>query len=364
MKILFICLSNLKFDVETPGKEPLGGTESAICYLSTELVKLGHDVTLMCNSEEKTIQGVKHIPVSEDLSKIDPDTIIVTSAPQAIPGVKAAAPRAKVIMWNHMRPDQPVMQHFFDQNIAKEITHVVYVSESQQRAFVGDKLPATEPTKEYSSIVIGNAIAPCFENMFTSAQEIQETKKCRGVYTSTPFRGLAVLAKIQELPIEVFSSMNVYQMDDSPFTKMYENLKANDCLTLHGSVSQTELANRIRDLAFFVYPSIFAECHSIAILEAMAAGVKIITTDFASPQTEFIDSMSATNGSVDDYAKLLRKNINFFRSQPEKWSEKMWQQVQYVNREFTWKKKALEWEKHLHFLIGDLTIDTVEPKSN
>lgn len=364
MKILFLCLSNIKFDVETPTKEPLGGTESAISYLAVELAKIEHEVTLMCNTEEKIVLGVKHTPVSEDLSKIDPDVIVVASAPQAIPGVKAAAPRAKVVLWNHMRPDQPAMQHFFKADIAKEITHVVYVSESQRKAFLGEKLPVVDPTPEHSSIVIGNAIAPCFENMFTSAQEIQDTKKCRGVYTSTPFRGLAVLTKIQEIPIEVFSSMDVYQADDAPFTKMYENLKANDCLTLHGSVSQTELSKRLRELSFLVYPSIFAECHSIAILEAMAAGIKIITTDFASPQTEFIDSMSATSGSVDDYAKLLRKNINFFRSQPEKWAAKMWEQVQYVNQGFTWEKKAQEWDKHLRFLAGALTINQSDPKSN
>lgn len=364
MKILFICLSNLKFDVDTPAQQPLGGTESAISYLSVELAKLGHDVTLMCNSEEKTVHNVKHVPVKEDLVSIDPDVVIVVSAPQAVPGVKLAAPRAKVVLWNHMRPDQPAMQHFFDQNIAKEINYIVYVADSQRKAFLGDQLPVEDPKAAYSSVVIGNAISPCFENMFSSAEEIQETKKCRGVYTSTPFRGLAVLAKIQELPIEVFSSMDVYQADDAPFTKMYENLKNNECLTLHGSVSQTELATRLRDLAFFVYPSIFAECHSIAILEAMAAGIKIITTDFASPQTEFIDSMSATSGSVDDYAKLLRKNINFFRSQPEKWAAKMWEQVQYVNRGFTWKVKAAEWDKYLKLLITGLNVNQTEPNSN
>jgi hypothetical protein len=340
MKILFICLSTLKFDVETPTKEPLGGTESAVAYLSVELAKLGHEVVLMCNSEEKILQGVKHRPVDENLDAIDPDVVIVTSAPQAIPAIQAKAPRAKVILWNHMNPDQPAMQPLFDEKIRAGIKHIVYVSENQKQTFKG--IPGD---------VINNAIAPVFENMFTSAEEIFEAKQCRGVYTSTPYRGLAVLLKIQEMEIDVFSSMKVYQGNDEQFQPMYEKLKENDCIIMKGSVSQTELAKSMREIAFLVYPSIFLECHSIAILEAMAAGLKVVTTDLASPQTEFIDSMP-NGGSVDDYAKMLRKNINFFRSRKKEWSEKMWQQVQYVNREFTWAKRAKEWSDYLGKIVA------------
>lgn len=352
MKILFICLSTLKFDIDTPFNEPLGGTESAISYLAPELVKLDHEVVLMANTEEKIIRGVKHRPISEDLARIDPDVIIVTSAPQALPGIKKMAPRAKIVLWNHMRPDQPAMLHMFKTETLNALDRIVYVSESQRQSFV-DARPVNQPLPLAGShtIVIGNAIAPNFENMFSSALEILETKKCKGGYTSTPYRGLAVLSKIQEIPIEVYSSMRVYQGDDTVFQTMYDSLKNNDCLELKGSVSQKDLAKHMRSIAFLVYPSIFTECHSIALIEAMAAGLKVITTDMASPQTEFIDSMSATRGTVEDYAKMLRKNINLFRSEPEEWAEKMYQQVQHVNAEYTWKRKALKWTSYLKEIL-------------
>lgn len=352
MKILFLCLSNLKFNIHTPRSEPLGGTESAVSYLAPELSKLGHAVSLMANTLPQTIEGVWHHPVNEDLLKIDPDVVVLVSAPQAAPGVKKAAPNAKIILWNHMQPDQPAMAHMFQPEYRKAIDHIVYVSESQRLAFV-NQAPHSPLAQAGVSIggsdttVIGNAIAPCFENMFKSSLEILEYKKCKGVYTSTPYRGLAILGKLQELPIEVYSSMRVYQGDDQIFSTMYESLKNNECLKLNGSVSQKDLARHLREIAFLVYPSIFTECHSIAILEAMAAGLKVITTDMASPKTEFIDSMSATSGTFDDYTKMLRDNINLFRSNPEAWSEKMYQQVQYINAEYTWKKKALHWDGYL-----------------
>lgn len=348
MKILFLCLSTLKFNVTTPFNEPLGGTESAISYLTPELAKRGHQVTLMANCTEGEREGVKHVPVSENIGVINPDVIVVTSAPQAAPGIKRVAPAAKLVLWNHMQPDQPSMLPLFHDDYVKAIDNIVYVSENQRKEFTREKGERPLPIDGPTTHIINNAIAPCFENMFTSAEEIQRVKKCRGVYTSTPYRGLSVLTQINELPIEIYSSMKVYQGDDQVFFTMYENLRKNKNLTLKGSVSQKDLMKAMRELAFLVYPSIFAECHSIAVIEAMAAGLKVITTDMASPQTEFIDSMSSTGGTVFDYSQMLRNNINYFRSQPEKWAEQRWKQVQYVNSEFTWKKKAQEWEEYLN----------------
>lgn len=348
MRILFICLSGLKFDVNTPYSQPLGGTESAIAYLAPELVKLGHDVTLMCGTPEHMALGVKHLPVAEDLTAINPDVIIAASAPGAAPGIRKAAPWAKLILWNHMMPDQAALQPIFNPDTLKSIDRIVYVSQKQQDAFVQ---AASRNNLDMAGKVINNAVAPCFENMFSSAEEILEVKKCRGVYTSTPFRGLAVLAQIKELPISVYSSMAVYQSDDAPFATMFENLKTNDCLDMKGSVSQKDLVQAMREIAFLVYPSIFAECDSIAVREAMAAGLKVITTDSASPQTEYIDSMSA-HGTIDDYGKMLRRNINSFRAHPEEWAAKMWEQVQHVNREYTWAKRALEWDKYLKTTVA------------
>ena len=47
MDIVFIdSTSRAAYDPDTPFERPLGGTESAVCYLAPELAKLGHRVTL------------------------------------------------------------------------------------------------------------------------------------------------------------------------------------------------------------------------------------------------------------------------------------------------------------------------------
>lgn len=349
MKILFICFSTLKFDVTTPGKKPLGGTESAIAYLATELANEGHCVTLMCNLPDgihgKLINGVRHVIISEDVAEFEPHVVIVASAPMAAPGVKKLLPNAKIVLWNHMRPDQPAMQQLFQPDFRNSIDQIIYVSDSQKKAFL-------DLSKTIDGNVINNAIAPCFENLFSSSQEVLAAKKVRGAYTSTPYRGLGVLAEIKEIPIDVYSSMDVYQGDNDPYKPMFDVLRRNDCITLHGSCGQEELAIALHPVSFMVYPSIFAECHSIAIIEAMAAGLKVVTTDVAHAQTEFVDSMPSKEATVEGYAKLLRKNVNYFRAYPAEWSEKIWKQVQYVNQEFTWRKRAREWTDHLQKLIA------------
>lgn len=352
MKILFLCFSPLKFDVQTPFEAPLGGTESAVSYLSVALAQKGHHVMLMRSTDiddtGTVIEGVEHIKLTDNAAHLDPDVVVLTSAPMASVGVKKVWPRAKIVLWNHMRPDQPAMAHLFQEQYREAIDKIIYVSESQKKAF-------TDTDKETGGSVIGNAISPCFENMFTSSAGILEEKRCRGAYTSTPYRGAAVLADIKEIPIDVYSSMRVYQGDDSSYEKMYAALKANDCVTMHGSINQRVLAAALRPAAFLVYPSIFIECHSIAIIEAMAAGLKVITTDVAHEQTEFVDSLPYQTTMLDDYVAALRKNVNFFRSNPEKWSEKIWEQVQYINTEFTWAKRAREWTMTLQNLLASPT---------
>lgn len=349
MKILFICFSTLKFDVLTPAKNPLGGTESAICYLAVALAALGHDVSLMRNTDVDdtgtVIQGVRHLKISEDVTHLDPDVVVIANAPMGAPGVKKLLPRAKVVLWNHMRPDQPAMEHFFKPEFRAALDGVVYVSESQCKAF-------TDITKIEDGNVIPNAIAPCFENLFSSAKDIFAVKECRGAYTSTPYRGLAILGAIKELPIDVYSSMQVYQGNDAPYDSMYQKLKENDCLTLCASYGQRPLSMLLRPAAFMVYPSIFQECHSIAIIEAMAAGLKVITTDAAHEQTEFVDSLPEKTTTLEAYTALLRKNMNFFRAYPEEFAEKMWKQVQYINVNFTWAQRARQWTQYLQNMLS------------
>ncbi len=65
MKILFACLTPVTFDAGTPEREPLGGTESCVCYLARQLAANGHEVSLMTrDAPVSMVMGVRHLPVA------------------------------------------------------------------------------------------------------------------------------------------------------------------------------------------------------------------------------------------------------------------------------------------------------------
>ena len=335
MRILFLVLGSLEFDVKSPEEIPLGGTESAVCYLARALAKIGHFVTLS-NPTIKKLEnkcGVIHVPKSE-INREHFDVVIVPNAPFAFVKLKTLFPDSKLVLWNHLLPSQPAMKYF--KLMRDQIDEVVFVSEKQRKMF-----------NDEHGVVLPNAIAPCFEHMFYNATELMKAKELRGAYTSTPYRGLDKLQKIRELPIDIFSSMQVYQASDHDFIPMYEELSHNGALRMNGSVPQPELAHYLMRCSFLVYPSTFEECHSIAILEAQAAGLKVITTPSAMEPDGYADIVTQ-----EEYIPKLAENISVYKENPLLWAERRLDQVRYINDRFTWKKRAREWESMLCQLVN------------
>jgi hypothetical protein len=60
MRIVFVDLSRWKYTVETPYERAMAGSQSALCYLATELARLGHSITVLNGSETASeSRGVK-----------------------------------------------------------------------------------------------------------------------------------------------------------------------------------------------------------------------------------------------------------------------------------------------------------------
>ena len=47
MRIAFLDTNELDYTADTPYRQPLGGSQSAICYLAAELARLGHEVAVL-----------------------------------------------------------------------------------------------------------------------------------------------------------------------------------------------------------------------------------------------------------------------------------------------------------------------------
>ncbi|MDE1900711.1 MAG: glycosyltransferase family 4 protein [Alphaproteobacteria bacterium] len=368
MKILFINLSAPRFTVATPDAAPLGGSESAVCYLARALAARGHGVTLAANLPQDTagtVMGVAH--VAPDALRAPGffaarafDVIVLCNAPAAAAPVKAAAPDARILFWAHALPDQPSMQALHQPETKRAIDAAIFVSRWQQNEIETAFGPSHQP------YVIGNGIAPVFENMFADADALRRAKQNRAAYTATPFRGLSVLVRAMDgfdgdTNLDVFSSMGVYQGDDSDYAGLFARAAQNPAIACHGAVAQSALASALRHDAFLFYPCIYRETFCTSVAEAMAAGMQIVATDLGALRettmgfADLVD-MTMRDGGVDGdaltqhFRAAMRRAVDAFIND-RGWAERLFEQSQRASRDYGWAARATAWEAALRNLV-------------
>lgn len=363
MKILFVNLSGLVFTVATPDTAPLGGTESAMCYLARELAKRGHGVFIVGKQPDNsplTVMGVTHTPLnvlqnSDFLAAQEFDVIIVSNAPVAGTSLRAMSPQSHILLWNHLAPDHASVGHLRYAEARDSFDSFVYVSRWQHEM--------TEKLFGFAkkSSIIGNGFAPAFAHMFSSVEDLMSAKENRAAYTTTPFRGLPILLDAMtdlgtDTRLDIYSSMKVYQAttEDDQFAKLYSYASQLPNVSNHGAVAQSELAERLKPVSFFTYPSTYPETFCIAALEARAAGMKVLTTASAAlpellgKQADYIPvNIEKPQEMITNFRAMLRGNAERFRNHRKEWAEERFADLQHVNRHFTWAERAKEWEQLL-----------------
>lgn len=360
MKLLFLTASPIRFTVATPGTTPLGGTESAVAYLARHLAARGHEVSLVAqlpahfpkDGTPDKVMGVRHavFPDAGDdpafYAAGDFDAVIAVSCAPLAPHLRAMAPRALQVHWIHMMPDQPNVAQL--NALAPQIDSAVFVSNFHRAVL---RYPGT-------SQVIGNGIAPAFENMFASAAELRAAKQNRAAYTSTPFRGLEVLARALplagiETELDVYSGMAIYHEPEGRHEALYARLRATPRCHMHGPLGQDALAQRLRPVSFLAYPSIFAETYCIAALEAIAAGLQVVSTDLGALKettlgfADLLPLPGSLEALVPLYAQHLKQAVERSQADPEGWAEERFAQAQEVSQRCSWDTRAREWEDFL-----------------
>lgn len=362
MRFCFIC-PTLNFDVATPTRMPLGGSESCTCYLATELALRGHDVVLLSrNTNPSRVVGVDCRDVVRDANAAyfaarRFDVVVVTNV---LAGLEVLVDRllplaTPVVYWCHHDADQPAVTALGNAPLRRRIAAIVCVSEYQrahlQRRFM------LEPA---STTVIGNGLTPAFAGLFASARELATRKRPPGVavYTSTPFRGLDLLFDVmgmapRGITLRVFSGMGVYQRDDRAFEPLLARGRSLPGVDVVGAVAQPRLAKELARASILAYPCSFAETFCIAAIEAIAAGLDIVTTNLgALPST--CAGFATLLPRVDDYPdraafvaafrKSLADSLATRAADPVAWAERQFARGRAIERDFAWLRKTDEWE--------------------
>lgn len=381
MRIAFVDVSEADYNVESAYKIPLGGSHSAICYLSEALAHQGHDVYLWNRTSTPgrfnhvTCLSLNDVPLANARSlKLDV-LVIFREARLGLELRPLLDTKTQLVFWSQdsdISPQVLPLQDFEKRNVYDGIA---LVSNWQRNKFC-----LKFSLDPFRTRVLRNAISPTFSHLFDSNQKILIEKRSPPVlgYTSTPFRGLGLLLDMfphirQAVPgttLKVFSSLKVYQVaqatEDAYFGELYRRCREMEGVEYVGSISQVELAQELRSITALTYPNTFLETSCIAVMEALASGCHVITSDLAAlPETTVglatlvpVDGNWQTykNNFIDATLQVLTQHRD---SDSANLEALLTEQVRYIGNFCTWSVRAHQWVQWLQELSSN-RLDSVE----
>jgi len=367
MRILFIDPSRWQYTLDTPYERPLGGSQSALCYLAAELAQLGHSVTLINGiSTESESRGVKlrnleALGASGFSDSFDVGIVLNLACGHNLR--RDLNVRIPLVLWNQHAHDQDAIQKLSRSREQRDWSAFVFVSDWQRTNF--EKVFSLPREKTF---VMRNAVSPAFAK-FPNVDPWFTTGNAPVLfYTSTPFRGLDVLLNcfsrirqaIPDVQLRIYSSMQVYQVpaEADRYRDLYETARNMAGVEYIGSVSQAKLAQELRQMAALAYPSTFAETSCIAVTEAMAAGAAVYTTRLgALPETTgahaiMVDWQADKTALAGTFADMVIRALQEARENPENAMALLARRRAHIRANYLWPNRAKEWESWLATVVG------------
>jgi tetratricopeptide (TPR) repeat protein/glycosyltransferase involved in cell wall biosynthesis len=362
LRLAFASFSPFAYRVDSPYRVPLGGTESALCYLAEAVARRGHQVFLLNHrSEGEVSRGVQCLPLTAaTVRQLPPlDVLIVSNVAGRGPDLRSQLTgKPCLVLWTGHGHDQPAVKALHDPAERAAYDGIALVSDWQRRHYVAHFGLVPERTA-----VLRNAIAPAFQGLFPTDVPILG-QKCQPpvlAYTSTPFRGLDLLLEafpqirraVPGATLKVFSSMKVYQVsepeDQSRYGGLYHKCRATEGVQYLGSLPQPELAAELRWVSVLAYPNTFAETSCIAVLEAMASGCWVVTSDQgALPETTA--GFARLIPEAEDRESYLRRFVEetvtvltHLAAGTADAESHLRRQVTHINQNYTWPALAEQW---------------------
>ena len=292
----------------------------------------------------------KHVP-KELLDQVQ----ICTSVPGKVP----IDPNKVNILWQKNSYDQPNIQEFFgNKSRHKEYDWYVFNSHWNYEKF---RYFFDIPTDR--SVVIKNGI-----DSFPQRKIYKKGEPIKLIHHCTPWRGLNVLLRAMQeindpnITLDVYSSTQVYgdefkKQNDDQFKPLYEQAKQLPNVNYIGYETNEYIKANMNKYDMFVYPSVFEETFCVSALEALAAGVHVVTNNYGAlyetcaewpvyiNYTEDFEQMAkGTAAAIQVAASYLHED--FIQDHLE-------QQQLFYKRFYNWNKKGMEWESFLRGAISE-----------
>ncbi len=290
----------VQIDGDAVEAKPLGGTESAMIYAARALARRGHRVTVYTETESiHESHAVRYCPIAHCESELlaqPPDILICVR--QILPLL--ALPARFKVYFSPDACDQPFVNRAFTVQVECDgfdlemgLYSLAYAQRFCDAIFcVGQWQMETFRDRFHipsgKLFIAGNGVDAA---LFAESAPLAGRRRSVA-YASTPFRGLDHLLRLfprirQRVPdamCDVYSGMQLYGESDAEDRKTYGHLYAladQPGVELHGPVNKRQLMQELNQCRLLAYPNTFAETFCIAVLEAQAAGLPVVTSSLA-----------------------------------------------------------------------------------
>ena len=281
-------------------------------------------------------------------SKLLDQVQITTSVPEKIPLAKDKLN----ILWQKNSYDQPNLAPWFsDPENHKKYDWYVFNSNWNYEKF---RMAFDIPCEK--SVVIKNGIDKI------KPRPTKTKKKIKIIHHCTPWRGLNVLLGAMQkvsnknIELDVYSSTEVYgkafhDANDKHYQELYEQAKQLPNVNYIGYKPNEYIKENLHKYDIFAYPNIWEETFCISALEAMAAGLYTITTNFGALYetcaefSSYIPYQENHLNLAQNFAFAIESVAN--RLDAEGVKKHLQMQIDYVNQYYNWNKQGSAWTRFL-----------------
>jgi len=257
------------------------------------------------------------------------------------------------ILWEQLSYDQPNVQALRDRKYVDDLDWIIFNSHWSYNQFrLRFKIP------EYKTRVLQNFIHP-FPHPLK-----KDNSKIKLIYTSTPWRGLAILMRTVEMlnekrndfEVDIYSSTLLYgsnfdELNKKKYQSLFDKCEEIPNINYKGYATNEEVRQALMKSHILAYPCIFEETSCLAAIEAMAAGCKVVTTNYgALPETcgrfaRYICFEPHVQRLIDSYVEVLNEEMDNIFS--EKTRKSLQLQIGHYNSEWSIETRLKEWEDFL-----------------
>ena len=290
---------------------------------------------------------------------VDPQLLdqfqICTSVPEKIP----LHPNKINVLWQKNSYDQPNLAPWFkDKSNHHKYDWYVFNSNWNFEKF---RMMFDIPLER--SLVIKNAV----DTIEPTPTTYKKGDPIKIIHHCTPWRGLSVLLGAMQLvknpliSLDVYSSTEVYgknfhKKTDVIYKDLYDQARQLPNVNYIGYKPNEYIKQHLKDYRLFVYPSIWEETFCISLIEAMAAGLYCVTTNYGAlfeTGAEFPMYIPYSN-NYESLARKFAQGIEVAAQSLEApgIQDHLKMQRDYVNRFYNWNVKSISWTRFLQGAIN------------